>query len=126
MYFFGSWSARTRAYLSAIPPVVGPVGCWIPGWCAAPLLGFLLPWSFSFEVFFDARFSRAQSPGQRNFGVIVAVEAGYVLFMSAGYGLLGLHHFHGVRNTRAETVSRLGQRCVRQFDIAPRHVHQLR
>ena len=88
-------------------------------------MGFRLPWSFSFEIFLDALFSRSQSTGQGNFRVIIVVETRDVLFVGAGHGLLRLHHFNRVGDTRAKTVARLGQRRLRQVDVAARYLDLL-
>ena len=46
--------------------------------------------------------------------------------MGAGDGLLRLHDFHRIGDTRAETIARLGQRLFRQIDVAARHIHLIR
>ena len=60
------------------------------------------------------------------FAIIVVVETGDVLLVRARDGLLRLHHFHGIGDTRAETIARLSQRLFRQINVAARHINLLR
>ena len=86
-------------------------------------VGFLPPYSFSFEIFLHALLSDAESANQRNFLIIIVVEARYVLFVRAGDGLLRLHYLHCIGDSCAETVAGLNQRRIRQINVAARHAY---
>lgn len=89
-------------------------------------VGFLPPCLLSFEKFLDTLLSNAQSANQRYFRVIIVVETRYVLFVRARDGLFRLHHFHGIGDTRTETIARLNQRLLRQVNVAACHIHLIR
>src|SRR5205807_9992240 len=73
-------------------------------------LGFRPPCSFFLEVFSDAVFSDADGASQGNFCKIITVETCDVLLVRAGDGFLRLHHFHGIGDTRGESIAGLDKR----------------
>src|SRR5262249_54231680 len=62
----------------------------------------------------------AQGPGELQFRQIVAVQTGDVLIIRARQGLLGLHDFDAVRDTRAETFLGARKILIGKFDILTR------
>src|SRR5262249_22334041 len=62
----------------------------------------------------------AQGPGELQFRQIVAVQTGDVMIIRARQGLLGLHDFDSVRDTRAETFLGAREILIGKFDILPR------
>ena len=59
--------------------------------------------------------------GQRNLGVVVAIQTGNIAIVRARDGFLRLHDLYRIGDARAESVASLRQRLLREVDIAPRH-----
>ena len=78
------------------------------------VLDFVQPCSLSLQVLPQTGLGDADCSSQRNFGQVVAVQAGDIRVIGGRQRVLGLHHFDVVCNSRAEPVARLLQSLVRQ------------
>src|SRR5262249_30216470 len=68
----------------------------------------------------DSLLGVADSSRQTQLGQVVGVEAGDVVLLRGGHGLLCLHDFDGVRDACGEPVLRLAQGALREIATAVR------
>ena len=69
--------------------------------------------SLSTEILLVTRACDPKRTSQRQLSEVVTVEAGDVLIIGAGQGLLGLHHLDAIGHPGSEAVFRPGKVLIR-------------